>query len=338
MSKPTPTFHVWYHKNCFDGTMSAAILLKYGEHNERWANGINTIVPCSYQDDIGDLSQYAGKDLWLLDMTFDVERLEALAAVAANVLVIDHHPKARNQAEAYFRAQSRPVPDNLQFITDTEENPQSGAQLVWNYLYGTQPQPDCVRWIGKGDRWIFDEPEIRSFRLVAGTFGFNPNRWKTLLLDDPTATRRYLADEPVVRRVIDSQLDYLEENATSWMIIAGHRVITVDAPKFLASEIAQRLYEKYSLEESPFVAVHYEENGMLTYSLRQNAAYKPTIHLGELAAKFGGNGHANAAGFEVRITKAPLDPPTRKVEEKPAIFISRFFDPMFRGVWPFRRD
>lgn len=328
--------HVFFHKNCFDGTMAAAVMVLKVCQSDLWKREETKFIPCSYTDDIGDLDQYVNTRVLILDMTFDSERLEQLCRVASDVLVIDHHPKARAQVIEYFDLRTRPVPPNLHFCTDTESNPRSGAQLTWDYFFDPAAQPDCVRWIGKGDRWIFDEPEIRAFRMAMGTLGFDPDIWKSLLLEAGNAVQELVQKGYVIEEVTDSQLDYLEANATSRMTIAGYNVVVVDAPKFLASEIAQRLYSKLSVEESPFIAVHYEEGGMLTYSLRLDKEKNPTLDLGEVARKFGGGGHASAAGFEVRIAKAPLDPPTPKPVRDEPIFISRFFDPFFRAILPKR--
>jgi nanoRNase/pAp phosphatase (c-di-AMP/oligoRNAs hydrolase) len=70
----------------------------------------------------------------------------------------------------------------------------------------------------------------------------------------------------------------------------------------------------YSNEDVPFVAVYYDEHGKRVYSLRSR---KGGVDVGKICESMGGGGHPSAAGFKVRITKAPLEPrKTSSVEHR----------------------
>ncbi len=295
--------YVHFHGNCFDGSMAAAVF--------RHANGLSQRYDAEYQPlDYGcaivNFNKFDGRDVFFLDITLPTEVLNEIAAVANSVTVIDHHPKAREQAASRI-TEPGIFAANVLFVTDSDDAPQSGAQLVWNFYMDGKPQPDCVRWIGKGDLFLFDEEQIRPLRRGVGTIGFDSAIWQSLLLDDEDGAQRLLAKGRVIEGAVESQLDFLERNCCSRMTIGGYNVIAVDAPKFLASEIAERLYTKTPIDQSEFIAVHYEMNGLLTYSLRSHRDSQ--LDLDEFCKQFGGGGHFHAAGFTVKVQKTPIDPP-----------------------------
>lgn len=182
--------YVHYHSNCFDGSMAAAVF--------RHANGLSQRYDAEYQPlDYGfaivNFNKFDGRDVFFLDITLPTKVLNEIAAIANSVTVIDHHPKAREQA-ASQRTEPSTFAANVLFVTDNDDAPQSGAQLVWNFYMNAVPQPDCVRWIGKGDLYLFDEEQIRPFRRGVGTIGFDSAIWQSLLLDDVEGTQRLLAN------------------------------------------------------------------------------------------------------------------------------------------------
>lgn len=294
--------YVYYHRNCYDGVLAAAVYTLHAGRLGFLLNKDYVLTPWGYGDEIPYLDQMTVRDnVVLLDLTFDEVDLERVADMVNHVTVIDHHPRAYQQVKKYKTGEG--TLSNVDFVTDSEENRQSGAQLTWNY-YIRLNQHQLVRWIGKSDLWIFDEPEIQKMRRACCTLGFDVRAWRSQL--EKTDMGPLLRAGEAISSSYESQLDYLEANSCSRMMIAGYNVITVDAPKFLASEIAERIYSKTPIEDSMFVAVHYEEHRKLVYSLRSRKDCP--IHLGDLCAKFGGGGHQHAAGFKVNIHKAPLEP------------------------------
>ena len=62
----------------------------------------------------------------------------------------------------------------------------------------------------------------------------------------------------------------------------------------LQSEIGSRLAKKH-----PFVVIMFELDGKRVYSLRSHR--KSGVDVSKIAAKYGGGGHPNAAGFTVHL-------------------------------------
>jgi nanoRNase/pAp phosphatase (c-di-AMP/oligoRNAs hydrolase) len=75
------------------------------------------------------------------------------------------------------------------------------------------------------------------------------------------------------------------------MTIAGYTVPVLNAPHFMASDLAGELSEGH-----PFAATYYiDSTGKYIYSLRSREG---GIDVSDIAKSFGGGGHAAAAGFE----------------------------------------
>lgn len=306
---------VYYHARCFDGLMAALIFQR--SHPDA------KFIAYEYGDDIELISDHRYRDVYLLDLTFDDDRLRAIENVANSVTIIDHHPRALVQF-----ANRESFSDTTTFFVGDEK---SGAQLTWEYCNPDLEEPDFVRWVGKRDRWVFDEPEIKRFALGLSTLGTELKNWTAhygigdeidLLwmasvegssLGFP-CTAQLLRDGAVIETFQKAQIDYLVQNATSRITIDGYNVICVNAPKFLASDVAEALYTKHDVEDSPFIAVRYDENGKLVYSLRCRKG--GPVNVGELAERFGGGGHASAAGFKVDVKRVALTPPLSETERE----------------------
>lgn len=285
---------VYYHKNCFDGLAAASV---FADHVDK--SGL--FVPYEYGDALPYRDVFKGKDVFLLDLTFDTDGLIEVANIANAVIVIDHHPRAIEQSK------NNVFPANVAFITPPEDKKLSGCQLVWRYLYPTEPEPDIIRWIGKRDNWIFDEPEIKPFTAGLAFLGTKLGDWFTQFnwaLD--TFKDRMIQKGRAYLEQRASDIDYLVANCTYRGKVGKYEVTFVNAPKFFASDVAERLYSTLSLEESPFVVVIYIENGKLCYSMRSHQ--NSTVDLNELAKEHGGGGHFHAAGFKRPLPFYMKDP------------------------------
>lgn len=75
--------------------------------------------------------------------------------------------------------------------------------------------------------------------------------------------------------------------------IDNHWVPVVDCPYALASEVGHRLCQLYP--DRSFSALRVHSTSGTSYSLRSANGFDVSV----VAAKFGGGGHAGAAGFRV---------------------------------------
>src|SRR5262245_40770836 len=149
---------VIYHKNCFDGMAAAWVVSRalkdFGDSSERVE-----FIPASYNDNklmealMFDAQDNPSRDEHIIvDFSFPRDFMESLAAIAKDILVLDHHKTAKEACKG------------LPFcIFDMNE---SGASLAWKYYYPHEPLPLLVRYIKDRDLWLFKEnrsEDLNSF-------------------------------------------------------------------------------------------------------------------------------------------------------------------------------
>ena len=119
------------HKNCFDGAAAALIFhLKFPKAE---------IIEWEHGESIPAAESFSGKGVYMLDITMDTEVIEEIAKHAAYVTIVDHHPKAIEQAKRGFSRK------NIHIVTPPNGNTASGAMLTLRYLFGTiAPQ---IEWV-----------------------------------------------------------------------------------------------------------------------------------------------------------------------------------------------
>lgn len=204
-----------YHANCADGLGAAwavhralgddveFVAARYGEpspvvteehdwqtHPE-WSDEVQC-TKCKAQADENNLP-CIGRDVLIVDFSYPLPVLRAMAAEARSVLVLDHHKTAREDLEQIQSVHPdtfdykkwldpMPVGPNLAAIFDMEC---SGAGLAWDYLHPNivdpsnthgvkDPRPRIIDLIEDRDLWRFKYgDETRAFHAVLASFDWS---------------------------------------------------------------------------------------------------------------------------------------------------------------------
>jgi oligoribonuclease NrnB/cAMP/cGMP phosphodiesterase (DHH superfamily) len=263
---------ILYHANCFDGFSGAyaafkkfgddATYLKAEQHNEipRGVDGARVI---------------------LIDLCFAAERMEELRQRATSVMVLDHHQTNRDIIAL----------DPVWQYSDTD----SGCVMAWKYFHPATPVPLLLQYISEGDTWRYSLPdsEVLSRWIHAQSMTFA--RWDTLVaaFEDPAQLSAITERAQVVHEYFDSLVDMFLRQA-KLVEFQGYRVLAVQAPAFVRSELGHRL----ALTQPPFGIVwRFQDNG-IRCSLRGDGS----IDVSAIAKKLGSGGHHNAASFFVPAT------------------------------------
>ena len=116
--------------------------------------------------------------------------------------------------------------------------------------------------------------------------------WNSLSVDD------LAKDGIAIQRAIDVQVSIHVEIATL-QTVSGYLVPVVNATCY-QSEIGDRLIARYP--DAPFAACYLDRaDGRRQWSLRSRGDFD----VGEVAQRFGGGGHQNAAGYIEAIATPP---------------------------------
>jgi uncharacterized protein len=176
-----------YHANCADG-MGAAwavhralgadvefVAAKYGDKPQlsEPCKYHSTCEPCT--DCLGTGYELGGgpfldRDVLIVDFSYPLATLRAMAAEARSVLVIDHHATAEADLVGKVPPVCRgPYSDFLRYATQGVGNlfslfdlSRSGAGLTWDYLHPGKPRPRIIDLVEDRDLWRFKhDPDTR---------------------------------------------------------------------------------------------------------------------------------------------------------------------------------
>lgn len=274
----------YYHKVDLDGKCSAAIVRrKYPECE---------LIGVDYPDrpDFGKIEK--SEKVFIVDFSFSAEDMYNLLCIC-NLIWIDHHKSA---IQKVFEDT---LPDNQALLTDAIEGireiGKAGCELTWEYLFPDKPMPDAVRLLGRYDVGDHKDKDVIRFQYGMRLHYWFPEdrRWEKLL--DP-----YLKEEEGFIKHGSVILTYEQQQNTAYakamafpVEFEGHKAWAIN--KALSNSKIFETIEK--AEERPLWILFSYKAGIWRYSLYANPAALD-LDVSKLAVKYGGGGHAGAAGFQ----------------------------------------
>lgn len=281
MNEELKSIVVIYHNNCPDGFAAAwAAWKKFGS--------TASYVAASYSDPIPEGVE--GKEVYVVDFSYDAERLADLESKAKRLVVIDHHkggePHVRKTKEHVF------------------ELDHSGAYLAWRYFHPDTKVPDFIEYLSDGDINIYTKPDAHPICVYICSTEKTFEDFDKVYEEMEDEGRR---DDVVGKgRLLERYKDFILApalNSVHFINLAGTIVPAVNCvfPMDEKSDLIHRIYDRY-----PPVAMSYRfDDGEWKCSLRSNGDFDCTV----LAGKFGGSGHKGSSGFSIKAQKGifPFD-------------------------------
>lgn len=295
---------VIYHADCTDGFGAAfAAWLKLGNDAEYYA--------ARYGDKA--LPDWQGREVYILDFSFERKVMEHIFQTAKRVVWLDHHKTAFEMwcAKFPYHFEKDGTDDEKYIVLD---NNKSGAFLAWEYFHPNTEVPTLIRHIDDRDRWQFKLEGSKELHAALQSYKpWNFEQWKRDFLPAAMgkvhlsfeATAKYSELMKIGAAILRAQ----EQNITSMLkqarkcrieraVAGGARIslgegLSLNAPLH-QSEIGHELAN----QSSTYGLVWYMGvDNRVKCSLRSNGEYDVSA----IARAFGGGGHRNAAGFETDI-------------------------------------
>lgn len=266
---------VIYHGNCRDGFGAAfAAWKKYGEDA--------SYVP---QTDRHELPEgLTGKEIFIVDFSFSRDTLQQLEEANKSVMVIDHHQSAQHDVESF--------PGNI------FDNNHSGAVLAWKYFHPEEAVPELLLQVEDHDLWKFALPDNREYNTAIGLYPQTFETWDLIMekLKDDKERLQFIAKGNLVARfedrLVNNILEYKER-----VSFEGHEIWAVNAERTYRSILGNRLAGlNLQNNQTPIGIVYYRFGGAVHISLRSHG----DTDVAEIAEKYGGGGHRNAASIRVK--------------------------------------
>ena len=263
MLEPSSVNCVIYHADCTDGFGSAYSAWKLlGNRAEYY--------PCKHGSKPPDVK---GKNVVILDFSFDNKTTKKMIKASNDLLVIDHHKSAVVELH-----------DISNTIFDMKK---SGATLAWEFFHPGKEPPKFIQYITDRDLWKWELPYSKEFSAAFDMVPFEFEEFEKFeddsVFDDAVKRGSYILaySKTVVKKVCDKATprkmdgkDVMVVNSSHWM-----------------SEIGAKLSP-----DCDFALIWYYDHNdkIIKVSLR---SFHDHIDVSEVSKKFGGGGHKKAGGF-----------------------------------------
>lgn len=279
-------FYVIYHAQCADGFTAAWAA---------WMNYPGWTYFGGRHDTLHEFMPEPGSTLYFVDIAPTREHLLRLAQVCDAITILDHHKSAMLALEGVENelAALNTGEIDIQFDMD-----RSGAMMAWNYFNPDSEPPALVKHVQDRDLWKFELEGTREFQAAVFSHAYDFDTWDRLAQSDPAVT---IAEGRALLRNHMKNVHEMIATGVRTAVVDGVLVPVMNCSYFYSSEVGNILSEG-----QPFAACYYDAYGNRNFSLRSK---DDGADVSVIAKKFGGGGHARAAGFSVPLDTWPTHAP-----------------------------
>jgi len=226
--------------------------------------------------------------IYIVDFSFPDDEMKKLINTHAQIAVIDHHKTTNKNT----------FNDRVKIVYDIKE---CGATLSYKYFYPGVNIPTLLEYVKDRDLWIKELNQTEEYSLLLNDVikGIDDESYQNYknLIEDFYSYRLtpYIA-------ILKEKNKTIEKLAKKYRMvnIAGYKVPAVNSSLYI-SEIGEYLYTH--IAKDTFAVIYFDveqKNGAIerVFGLRSSST---GIDVSTIATKFGGGGHAGAAGFSTPI-------------------------------------
>jgi len=263
--EPSSVNFVIYHADCSDGFGAAYSAWKLlGDRAQYHAAKYGEPTP-----------NVAGKNVAILDFSYDNATTKRLIKEANSLIVIDHHKSAMVE---------------LHDVSCTRfDMTHSGAMLSWKFFHPGKEPPRMIKYIEDRDLWKWQLPYSKEFSAAFDMVPFDFEEFDKYL--DDSAIDNAQERGAYILAYSKTVISKIAKHAVSRKLF-GKNVLVVNSSHWM-SEIGAALSPKCDFA---VIWYHDHETLQVKVSLR---AHHDDADVSEIAKKFGGGGHRLAAGFNL---------------------------------------
>lgn len=274
MKKKKPNL-VIYHANCADGFCAAWIARMVLGEDE-------TVFYAAHYGN--SLPKTEGRNVYMLDFSAPLETIEDIAEKCNRLVILDHHKTCEDDLRPIIEC----PPDNVTIVYD---NTKCGARLTWEFFFPEDPSPPIVDYVEDRDLWKWELPHSREISAFISSHNKDFLVWDVI---SGMEVDSVISEGAGILRYQKQCVDTAVSKALP-IIIDGYEVLAVNvAESSLISDVAGELAHRKAFGATYF----FIDEETIQWSLRSR---EDGIDVSEVAKKFGGGGHRNAAGFRTKI-------------------------------------
>lgn len=265
MLEPSSVELVIYHASCTDGFGAAYAAWKLlGDRAEYYAAKHGEPPP-----------NVTGKNVVVLDFSYDNATTKRMMKEAKNLLIIDHHKTAVVE---------------LHDVSCTRfDMNHSGAMLSWKFFHPGKEAPRMIKFIEDRDLWRWEIPYSKEFSAAFDMVPFDFEEFDKYL--DDSAVDNAQERGAYILAYSKTVISKIAKHASPRKM-GGKDVLVVNSPHWM-SEIGAALSPKCDFAVIWF---YDHDTRQVKVSLR---AHHEDSDVSEIAKKYGGGGHRKAAGFNL---------------------------------------
>jgi len=286
------TKSICFHHNDPDGHASGAIV--------RYALGdAVTLVESDYDDTVTipwDLVEQAAQVI-VADFSFPVADMQRLAE-GRDLVWIDHHKSAITEFAG--------IADHWPGIRDVSE---AACVLTWKYFFPQRPMPKAVILVGDRDTWRWAEKDTGPFNESLHNRDHHASNvafWKPLLDDDQSTLEKMIKEGVWLREINLRKVDRMMKARSFEIRFEGYRTLAVNVRG--NGDVGN--YGRDRGYEIVYTYVDKMQAGGLSTFV---TLFSDQVDVSVIAKRYGGGGHAGAAGFSFLRGATPF-PPGSQVE------------------------
>ena len=233
----------------------------------------------------------------VVDFSFPRQDMERIAN-GRTLVWIDHHKSAI--------AEFGEISLNWDGLRSIDE---AACVLCWQYFFPERKVPKAIVLIGDRDIWRWAEEETGDFNegLYNRDFNaMNDDLWTPLLDNDTALLENIIAEGHQSLLIRLKEIERMVAERGFQVLFEGNRTLAVN--------------EKGNGDIGQYIKDQGYDVGYCYYDTMQNhvvttnvTLYSRTVDVSKIAHKFGGGGHAGAAGFAFSRSTTPF-PPTAHVD------------------------
>jgi len=284
-----------YHGNCADGFGAAWVVRKFfGTDQVDFHAGFYGAEPPDVTD----------RHIVMVDFSFKRPVLDAMTARAKSILILDHHKTAAED----LLGLDVPPPSGVEWVTAIGaglpagsrtvalfDMQRSGAGLAWDFFFPAQQRPALIDTIEDRDLWRFALPHTREVQANVFSYPYDFRTWDFLMArgKDHMGIQDMAQEGGAIERKHHKDIAELVTASKRRMVIGGYDVPVANLPYTLSSDAGHLM-----CAGEPFAACYMDTPRGRVFSLRSSDA---GVDVSEIAKRYGGGGHPNAAGFQMPI-------------------------------------
>lgn len=257
----------FYHKSDLDGKCAGAIVKSMNRGAELYGVDYSDKRPTVEQGDV----------VYVVDFSFGIEDMKYLKETC-NLIWIDHHKSSIEKMKGIR-------------IPGIQKIGKAGCELTWEWFHGITSIPEAVCLLGRYDVWDHSDKRTLPFQ-----YGMRQQEW----YPDNENWKKLFNDGDFFQLILkEGQLLYNYQVAQNTMYAKGmaygrlfhnYRAIVLNKPY----ANSQAFDSVYNPREHDIMVLWGCRENEYKYSIYTD---KPEIDVSEIAKKYEGGGHRNAAGF-----------------------------------------